>query len=79
LRKELGIVDALKGIELVSCRAKAVYADFILAGPLNLWFKKLVTNPEPKYIIINKENGENSRMLYASILKFSTGEMSGRM
>ena len=71
--KEMGIVDALKGIELVSGRAKAVYADFILAGPLNLWFKKLITNPEPRYIIItNRENGEklkdalciNSKILY---------------
>ncbi|MCE4607145.1 MAG: hypothetical protein F7B59_07460 [Desulfurococcales archaeon] len=60
----MSIVSTLKGIELISGRAKAVYSDFILAGLLNLWFKKfkkLITKPEPRYIIIT-DKGNMGRL-----------------
>jgi hypothetical protein len=41
------------------CQSKSNYSDFILAGPLNLWFRNIIRNPEPRYIIItSKESGE---------------------
>ncbi|MCE4613937.1 MAG: hypothetical protein F7B60_00170 [Desulfurococcales archaeon] len=58
----MGIIDTLRGIELISARAKATYSDFILAGPLNLWFKNIIRNPESRYIIItSRGSGERLR------------------
>ncbi len=47
--------EVLKGLELVAGRASSVYADFILAGPVNLWFKGLPGKLEPRYILVTSE------------------------
>ncbi len=46
----------LRGLELLAGRASSVYADFILAGPVNLWFKGLPSGKlEPRYILVTSE------------------------
>ena len=47
--------EVLKGLELLAGRASSIYADFILAGPVNLWFKGLPGKLEPRYILVTSE------------------------
>ncbi|MEB3861232.1 MAG: hypothetical protein GSR84_03320 [Desulfurococcales archaeon] len=49
----MGIVDLLHGLDLIAGRASAAGADFILAGPLNLWFRGVSPPPlRPLYILV---------------------------
>ena len=58
----MGVVDALVGLDLIVGRARAVGAEFILAGPLNLWFRGLSPPPrKPSYILVTSAD-------YTSIL-----------
>ena len=53
----MGIVDALLGLDLILGRARAVGAEFILAGPLNLWFRGISPPPrDPFYVLITSSD-----------------------
>ncbi len=48
----MGLVNVLLGLELVASRAAARGADFLLSGPLNLWFRGLASIPRPFFILV---------------------------
>ncbi|MCE4602140.1 MAG: hypothetical protein F7C08_00875 [Desulfurococcales archaeon] len=62
----MGIVDLLHGLDLIAGRASAVGADFILAGPLNLWLRGVSPPPSrPLYILVTSH--ESSGPLRSAI------------
>ncbi len=49
----MGLVDVLHGLDLIAGRARAAGADFILSGPLNMWFRGISPPPRtPLYILV---------------------------
>jgi len=49
----VGLVDILHGLDLIAGRARAVGADYLLSGPLNLWFRGHIPPPDtPIYILV---------------------------
>jgi hypothetical protein len=72
---EVSTLEALKGLELIAGRANSVYADFVLAGPLNMWLKGLPSRLEPRYILVTSEKSapslERALCVNASRLKWS--------
>ncbi|MCE4598675.1 MAG: hypothetical protein F7C81_00555 [Desulfurococcales archaeon] len=48
----MGLVNVLLGLDLIAGRATAIGADFLLSGPLNLWFRGLTPNPKPFFVLV---------------------------
>jgi hypothetical protein len=51
------LVDILWALELVASRAAYGGSDFILAGPLNLWFRRVLRRPQPYLVLVASEEG----------------------
>ena len=60
-RKDPGLVDILWGLDVIAGRASYGGSDFILAGPLNLWFKGLISRVQP-YLVLIASNGGAGRL-----------------
>ena len=53
----MGPVELLWGLDLILGRAAAVGADFVLAGPVNLWLRGLTPPPEePRFVLVTSED-----------------------
>ncbi|MEB3851779.1 MAG: hypothetical protein LRS49_04260 [Desulfurococcales archaeon] len=62
----MGPVDLLWTLDLLLGRAAAVGADFILAGPVNLWLRGVAPPPrEPRFILVTSR--EYGRRLIAAL------------
>ena len=55
--KRLGLVDVLWGLDVIAGRASYGGSDFILAGPLNLWFKGMTSRVQPYLILVASDAG----------------------
>ncbi len=54
------LVEALKGVEIIASRASAAGADYLLAGPLNLWFHGITENVDSLLymLVTSSKSGE---------------------
>ncbi len=55
----MGLVDVLTGLKLVTDRMYAAQVDFVIAGPINLWIRGLLQNPQPLYIVMVSDKHDN--------------------
>ena len=58
-----GIVDALRGLDLVAGRMYSVGLDFVLAGPVSLWLQGARSRGvEPLYLVVISDTDENKSL-----------------
>ena len=58
-----GLVDALRGLDLVAGRMYSVGLDFVLAGPVSMWLQGFRgSQPEPLYLVLVSDTPENREL-----------------
>ncbi len=55
----MGLVDTLQGLNLIINRLKAARVDFIVGGPINLWFRGIYKQPSPIFSVFVSDREDN--------------------
>jgi len=64
----LSLVDALWGLDLLAGRARAVGAEFLLSGPVNLWLRGIHRGPpRARYALLTSPEYEDALVRALSV------------
>ena len=66
-RGKSSLVDILLNLEVIAQRAAYGGSDFILAGPVNLWFRRVIVKPAPYFILVTSRRSASSLKRVLSI------------